>query len=427
MIVVALFNGLWQGAVIFAVAYALSRTIPKQASATRYALWFATLVALVLVPILTTVSNAGSLLLEIFRTHSTGATYAISLLPTGPLAQHADAWFEKSVPWILYAWLLGVGLNALRLGRSFVRICRIRRDARALDGGDPDVFTSEEVIVPIVAGFFNSVVVIPKALLADLAPGDLQRIIEHERAHVRRKDSLGNLVQRLIEAALFFSPWVRLAGACLSEEREAACDDWVVEKIGSPEEYAACLATLAHAVHPSAVPMLVPSAFQSRHALISRIERLGSTEPRRLTINAFTLGVTIVIFILMTLALQVLSPAWALSPTAQAGAQGSPTAASTVAAACAHPNSDAQVVTPMEPALPHGLKLRGMVNVVVTIAPSGHVTNASVSHSSGNAAVDGAVVDAARHSTYSPKIVDCAPVQGRYVFHVEFAPSPSPS
>jgi TonB family protein len=294
-----------------------------------------------------------------------------------------------------------------------------------LGGVDRGVFTSDEISVPIVAGFFDPVVVIPNALIAELAPTDLQRIIEHERAHIRRKDPLSNLVQRLIEAGLFFNPWVRFAGACVCAERETACDDWVVEKIGDPGEYAACLATLAHAARPSRVPLLTPSAFQSRHSLVSRIERLSSTKPRRLTINTFALGVTIVIFIITTLALQALSPALALTPTSHAGAQGLPAAASRVAAACAQPNSEAHVVTAAAPEPPHGLKLQGTVNVVVTIAPSGHVTSASVVHSSGNAAIDGAVVDAARRSTYSPKIVNCTPVQGRYVFHAEFEPAPS--
>ncbi|MGA8474285.1 MAG: M56 family metallopeptidase [Candidatus Cybelea sp.] len=423
MIVTTLFNGLWQGAAIFAIAYAVSRVVSKQDSATRYALWFATLLALVIVPILTTASNTGSLLLAALRTHSTG-TMHVSLLPAGPFVRHAGTWIEGAVPWTLCIWLLGVGVNVVRLGRSFLRIHQIRRNARVLGGADRGVFTSEEISVPIVAGFFDPVVVIPSALLAQLAPTDLQRIIEHERAHIRRKDPLSNLVQRVIEAGLFFNPWVRFAGACVSAERETACDDWVVEKIGDPGEYAACLATLAHAARPSRVPLLTPSAFQSRHALISRIERLSSTKPRRLRINVYALGVTIVIFIVTTLALQAFSPALALTPT-HAGAQGLP-AATTVAATCARPNSEALVVAAAQPDLPHGLKLHGAVNVVVTIAPSGHVTSATVLHSSGNAAIDGAVIDAARRSTYSPKIVNCSPVQGRYVFRAEFEPGASP-
>ncbi len=424
MIVSALLNGLWQGALIVAIVYLVVQVIPERNAATKYALWYAALLALVLVPILAAVSNAGSLLVEAVRTHSPGTTFTISLVPAGNFVRHAGVWFAASAAWILCAWLVGVGVNLVRLGGSFVRVHRIRRNATRFDGAAGDVFVSEYVVVPIVAGILQPVIVIPKSLPAELTAMDLQRIILHERAHVYRNDPLLNFIQRLIEAWLFFNPWVHLAGRQLSKEREAACDDWVVEKIGSPGEYAACLATLAQNAHTKHVPLLMtPSAFRSRHALVSRIERLSSNEPPRLTVNSFALGGTIVIFIITTLALQAFSPAQALSPAAQTGIQGAPTIAS-AAAACANPNADASVVTAAEPAFPRGPKMRGTADVLVTIAPSGRAIHTSVLHSTGNSTLDNAVVDAARQSTYSPKRVNCNPVQGSYIFHVEFKPGP---
>jgi bla regulator protein blaR1 len=422
MILPALLNGLWQGALIVAIAYLVVRLISERNAATKYAVWYAALLALVLVPILTTVSNAGSLLLEIFRAHLPGTSFTISLLPAGSFVRHTGVWFEASGAWILAAWLIGVGVNLVRLGGSFVRVHRIRRGATRLAGADPDVFVSECVVVPIVAGILQPVIVIPKSLPSELTAMDLKRIILHERAHIYRNDPLLNFIQRLIEAWLFFNPWVQFAGRQLSREREAACDDWVVEKVGSPDEYAACLAALAQNARAGHAPLLTPSAFGSRHALVSRIERLSSNEPPRLSVNFFALGGTIVIFIVTTLALQALSPAQALLPAAQSVTQGAPAVASAVAAACANPNADASVVTAAEPAFPQGLKLRGTADVLVTIAPSGRVIHTTVLHSTGDSTLDNAVVVAARQSTYSPKQVSCNPVQGRYIFHVEFKP-----
>jgi TonB family protein len=422
MILPALLNGLWQGALIVAIVYLVVRLISERNAVTKYALWYTALLALVLVPILTTVSNAGSLLLEIFRTHSPGTNFTISLLPAGNFARHAGVWFEASGAWILAAWLIGVGVNLVRLGGSFVRVHRIRRSATQLEGADPDVFVSEYVAVPIVAGIFQPVIVIPKSLPSELTAMDLKRIILHERAHIYRNDPLLNFIQRLIEAWLFFNPWVQLAGRQLSREREAACDDWAVEKIGNPNEYAACLAALAQNARAEQAPLLTPSAFGSRHALVSRIERLSSNESPRLTVSFFALGGTIVIFIITTLALQAFSPAQALSPAAQTVTQGAPAVASAVAAACANPNADASVVNAAEPAFPQGLKLRGTADVLVTIAPSGRVIHTTVLHSTGDSTLDNAVVVAARQSTYSPKRVNCNPVQGSYIFHAEFKP-----
>ena len=420
MIVSTLFNGLWQGAPIVAIGYLLASLTPKRNAATRYALWFATLLALVVVPILTTASNAGALLFESFHARAAEGAYSVSLLPTGALVRHADVWFEKSVTWMLGAWLVGVAVNLVLLGASFWRIERIKRRARPLAHAAPDLFVSEDVAVPIVAGIFAPAILIPQALETTLKPADLARIVEHERAHVRRHDFLANLVARLIEAVLFFNPWVRLAASRVCEEREAACDDWVVESIGNPDDYAACLATLAQTLRHKPVPLLTPSALRSRRTLVSRIERLSLGERRRLTINAYPLIGAIMIFIVTTLALQALSPALALTP-ADASITGAP-AASLVAAACANPTAEARVVTAAEPALPQGLKMGGTVNVGVTIAPNGHVIRTTILRSSGNSRVDEAAVDAARHSTYSPKRVNCGAVAGSYLFHVEFAP-----
>jgi D-alanyl-D-alanine endopeptidase (penicillin-binding protein 7) len=251
-------------------------------------------------------------------------------------------------------------------------------------------------------------------------PADLQRIVAHERAHIRRYDPLGNLLARTIEALLILNPWVYFTGRNLCLEREAACDDWVVESAGSAREYAACLASLAQSVCPRQSFLLTPAAFHSRRTLIERIERLGSSEPRRLTINAFIIGGTIMLFLIATIALQALSPAVGLSSS---NAPSLP-ANALLAAACAHPNAEASVRNPEPPMLPHGLKASGSVDVSVTISPSGRVTHTSIVKSSGNATIDDAVAEAARKSTYTPKMVNCLPVQGGYVFHADFEPRP---
>ncbi len=82
-------------------------------------------------------------------------------------------------------------------------------------------------------------------------------------------------------------------------------------------------------------------------------------------------------------------------------------------------------MNPTMPELPHGFKASGTVIVAVTISPSGHATSAKVQRSSGNATIDNAVVAAARSSTYSPKLVNCAPVEGHYLFRADFKPKPS--
>ncbi len=421
MIVAILFNGLWQGAPIVALTYAISKFAARGSAATRHALWFVALCAIVAVSIATAMSDAGAALVRAFASHSTHPGVTIALLPAGGYVGDARGWLEQAAPWIVFAWLLGVFVALGRLVASFLRVETIRRRAQPLSSAEPDLFGSRELAVPIVAGIFRPVVVVPHDLTEKLSHDDLRRVLEHERAHVRRGDPLWNLVQRVIEAALFFNPWVRIAGAALSAEREAASDDWVVEQTGSADAYAVCLATLAQMLRTQKPPLLAAGALRSRHALVARIERLCANGPRRLTINAYTIGGTIVLFIVATLALQAFSPALALAPGAQAGIDNA-SSGQNVASACADPNVEATVVNPTMPELPHGFKASGTVIIAVTISPSGHATNTKVQRSSGNATIDNAVVAAARSSTYSPKLVNCAPVEGHYLFRADFKP-----
>ena len=116
------------------------------------------------------------------------------------------------------------------------------------------------------------------------------------------------------------------------------------------------------------------------------------------------------IFLIATIVLQLSSPA--------------PPGGSVVAATCLKPNTDAFVTKAVKPELPHGMTVSGSANVEVIVGPDGHVISTTLIKSTGNATVDHAAVQAARNSSYSPKIVDCKPVQGKYVFHADFSPNP---
>ena len=342
------------------------------------------------------------------------------MTPVTSLAHGTASLVPAVLPWIGAAWIAGVAACLIRLGASLMRIRQIRANATPLTHGH--VLVSNDIAVPIAVGLFRPAIVVPKRLVETLAPADLERILAHERAHVRRRDVAGNLVQRLIEALLFFNPWVYLIGRNLTLEREAACDDWAIADTGASDAYAACLASFARTLRRA--PLAAPSAMGSRHALLARIERLARSASRPIALNRYAIGGTIVLFAILTLALEAFSPALAFAPVQSVGST-SGNYANTVAA-CAHPNVDATVTSPAQPQLPHGANLKGSATATVTIAPNGSVAAASITKSSGNPQIDKAVLDAAKHSTYSPKLVNCKPMQGSYLFHADFAPSPSP-
>jgi periplasmic protein TonB len=95
--------------------------------------------------------------------------------------------------------------------------------------------------------------------------------------------------------------------------------------------------------------------------------------------------------------------------------------------ACKTPYQDATVVQQAQPEYPDSAREQGLgevqVAVKVTIGPSGSLENATISQSAGNMALDQAALAAARQSTYAPKIVNCEPVTGDYLFRVTFDPN----
>lgn len=422
MIARILFDSLWQGAAIVAIACLIAHLVPRTHASTRYAVWFAALLALVAVPVLNAFSDAGALLFAALRPHGVAGAWTISLVPAQSLVRDAAGRLGPATPWIAVVWLAGVATCLVRIGASLVRIGRLRRRAERMDNASGNVLMSADITVPVAIGLFEPAIVVPKTLVETLAPSDLQRILAHERAHILRGDVAGNLIQRLVEAALFFNPWVYIVSRNLVLEREAACDDWAVGATGNPDEYAALLISLARRVCPQPLPLATPSALGSRHALVERIERLADRVPRPLPFNYSAVGGAVMLFIILTLALEAFSPVQASAPAQSLSTHGSGPG-DVVAAACTNPNVDARVTSPAEPALPHGSKLKGSAVVAVTIAPDGTVAHTSVSQSSGNAAIDRATLEAAAHSTYAPKLVNCKAVEGTYLFRASFAPN----
>lgn len=418
MIVTFVVNSLWQGLVIVAVTVLLLRLVPSRDAATRYAAWFLTLAALVAIPALTLWTHFGWSLAATFAHEAESRTGTYSLVFAGTVASSAA---NPNLGLAVVAlWIVGAAIGLGRLGVSLYRIARLIGGATphsSIDG--VAVFTSRTLSIPIATGLWSPAIVLPAELTDALDPADLRCTIEHELAHVRRGDVAANGLQRIVEAVFFWNPWVQLAGRRVSTEREAACDDRAALRIGEPREYAVCLAALGRRIAERSAPLLTPGAFGSRNALVARIERLmGDGAPSDSHVNYLAIGGVFMLFAALTLVFQALLPAPVHAAPLQASQQ------MLIASPCTKANADPEIVTPVPPSLPKAQwpKQKVSAEVAVTIAPSGKVAGAKVYKSSGDTAVDKAVVTAAEQSTYSPKLVNCQPVQGTYLFRADMAP-----
>lgn len=122
----------------------------------------------------------------------------------------------------------------------------LRRQARRIGLRRlPRLGGSDRISVPVVVGVLQPMIVLPATLLTGLTRCQLQALITHELAHIRRHDLAINLLQRLAEAVLFFHPAVWYVSRQVSRERELAADDRVLAAGASRPDYADALVRMA--------------------------------------------------------------------------------------------------------------------------------------------------------------------------------------
>lgn len=126
---------------------------------------------------------------------------------------------------------------------------------------------------PVLLGFVHPVILLP----TEEATGEVEHVLSHELAHVRRRDDWLNLIQHFIQAALFFHPGVWWISRQLSLEREIACDDYVLRHGCRPQAYALLLANLASRMKGRA-PLLAPAASTTKSQLQQRINMILNTQ-----------------------------------------------------------------------------------------------------------------------------------------------------
>ncbi len=143
--------------------------------------------------------------------------------------------------------------------------------------GEVQIFGSVRVDVPMVVGFFKPVVLVPMSALTSLPRSYLEAILAHELAHVLRHDYLVNILQSVVEIALFYHPAVHWVSRRIRVERENACDDIALTIVGDKLLYARALTELeASRAHPSELALA-----SNGGSLMLRIKRLIETDPQK--------------------------------------------------------------------------------------------------------------------------------------------------
>ena len=259
-------NTLCEGFAITGLSWIALRWSGTRNSMTRFAVWFSTLLVVVMLPLLTPSEGPG------FNLHA-------SLV-------FSSGW----AAWLLLIWaVIAVGL-LLRVGLSLLHVARIRKQCREIDPGlYPALLelqsqvscprrirflVSDSLRLPAALGFFRPAVVLPSWALVELSPAELKAVVLHELAHIRRWDDWTNLLQKILKGVFFFHPAVWFIDGRLALEREIACDDLVLEQTANAKIYAASLVSVAEKA--IAERMRMGKAFALAQTVLGRVRQLST-------------------------------------------------------------------------------------------------------------------------------------------------------
>jgi beta-lactamase regulating signal transducer with metallopeptidase domain len=248
-------NALPEGFLVALFAWALLRVLRRQNSGTRFAVWFLALLTVAALPVLGGFGEGRALM-------AAGMSSGSSWGSMRPAITIPARW----ALFVFLAWALGACVAMVRLATGLWRLRQLRRSCTAIVAADLDpavrrtvdaisasgsvaskpitIATSECVRVPAAIGFWKRTIVLPAWALRELPPNDLNVILLHEFAHLRRWDDWTNLIQKIVRALFFFHPAVWWIENRLSVEREMACDDAVLAETANPHGYATCLVSL---------------------------------------------------------------------------------------------------------------------------------------------------------------------------------------
>lgn len=158
--------------------------------------------------------------------------------------------------------------------------------------------------VPMVIGALKPVILIPIGLLTALSTQEVEAILVHELAHIKRRDYLVNLLQSLMEIVFFFNPAVLWTSQLIKAERENCCDDLAMAQSGSKVNYIRALVSCQE--YQAAVPAYAVAFAGDKNTLMNRVKRMVNN--RNHSLNLFEKTVLAVCLVVSGVYLTAFTP-----------------------------------------------------------------------------------------------------------------------
>lgn len=321
----ALLHSLWQAFFIFACLRIVLWLWPQASSSIKYNLSYISLTGIFIwftvtlwqqIEAVRSVHRAAYLMIETGIRPSVPATvpaiYRSQSELTG-LFPGLEMWF----PVLVAIYVAGVAVMTIKLTLDLVQLQQIRKkqvfpmddvwqkhlqklSAQLRIPRKVELLVSQYIQVPVMIGFLKPVILLPVAMFNNLTEEQLEAILLHELAHIKRNDYLLNIFQSIVETILFFNPFVWWISKNIRLEREHCCDDLVLTNQVQPLHYAKALVALEE--YRLTVNALAMAAADNKQHLFHRIKRIMEMKTKNINYTQKLLAVMIIAVGLVSIA-----------------------------------------------------------------------------------------------------------------------------
>ncbi|ACU63611.1 M56 family metallopeptidase [Chitinophaga pinensis] len=224
-----------------------------------------------------------------------------------------EMWF----PVLVAIYVAGVAVMTIKLSADLVQLQQIRKKqvfpidevwekhmtklkSQLRIPRKVKLLISQYIQVPVMIGFLKPVILLPVAMFNNLTAEQLEAILLHELAHIKRNDYLLNIFQSIVETILFFNPFIWWISKNIRLEREHCCDDLVLKNQVQPLHYAKALVALEE--YRLTVNSLAMAAADNKQHLFHRIKRIMEMKTKNINYTQKLLAVMIIAVGLVSIA-----------------------------------------------------------------------------------------------------------------------------
>ncbi len=341
----ALLYSLWQGALIYGSLYLPLKALPNAGARAKYYLSFGALTATCLWFADTWSAQYQKLKgVTVFITQSApdgglAKTFTINTAAAIPVhdttIHHLLPRMEQYFPLILMLYAAGLAFMLCRFAINILQLHALKTTGIIVPGEEwqrllqcwqnkfeiarpVKLYFSKRINTPMMLGALKPIILLPLAAMNHLSTDQVEAILMHELAHIKRHDYLLNIFQTIAETILFFNPFVWLISGIIRMEREHCCDDMVVSCTASPLPYARALAIL-ESNRMASNNELVLAATGQKNQLLQRIKRIMEMKKNNINYGQLTIIVVAILAITFSIALFTFTPSFAQKAKGDAG------------------------------------------------------------------------------------------------------------